>query len=96
MRPDQNVVHRKTLTPWYDSDTLCILTVAFALAVFLFSIVGISVSGESPVYRDFIWLPTALLLTSGSLVFSITVRLAKRLIGRYQNRYLRNFSGNSF
>ena len=93
MRPDQNVVHRKTLTPWYDTDTLCFLTVAFALMVFLFSIVGISVCGENPVYRPFFWLPTTLLLMSGGLILSIAVRLTKRLISRYQNRYLRNFSG---
>jgi len=96
MRPDQSVVHRKVFAPWYDTETICIISIFFLLLVFLFSLVGVSVCGENPEFRDHVWMPVFLLFASGIVLVSITIRLTRRTLARYQNRYLKDFSSDGF
>ncbi|MFO7557574.1 MAG: hypothetical protein R6X10_01980 [Desulfobacterales bacterium] len=94
MRIDHSVVHRKVFTPWYDTETICILLIFFLFLVFLFSLAGISVCGENPEFRDHVWIPVFLLFASGMVLVSIIIRLARRTLDRYQNRYLKDFSSD--
>ncbi len=86
MRLEKNPVFRKVIVPWYDSETLCFLLIFFMVIVFLFSIVGILVSGEELGYRDYVWVPILLTIMSGVVITSITVRIARRYMEQYSNR----------
>ena len=44
---DQNPVHRKLITPWYDSRTVCLVVILSMLLVFLFALVGVFLSWEN-------------------------------------------------
>ena len=52
---DQNPVHRRVITPWYDSRTVCLLMILAMLLVFLFALVGVYFAWESTLYREMIW-----------------------------------------
>lgn len=95
MRIDQNVVHRKVIAPWYDSEISCFITVFVLFFVFLFSISGLSVASEKIEYHEFVWVPIMLLLMSAGTIISIIVRVVRRYVSRIQNRYLKNFSHNA-
>lgn len=82
---DKNPVHRKLIIPWYDSQATCLIVLAFMLLVFLFAGTGISVAGESLVFRSKIWLPVLLLILSGSVIVLISIRLFKRWKHRLSN-----------
>ena len=43
---DQNPVHRKVITPWYDARTVCLLMILAMLLVFLFALVGVYLPGK--------------------------------------------------
>ena len=83
MRIYQTPVHRKTIVPWYDSEPVCAAALLMFLAVFLFSLVGIRVAGEVPLYRDFIWVPGLVTALSGTGFVSVTVRLIRRHAHRF-------------
>ena len=93
MSLDQNVVHRKVFAPWYDTDVMCAVTMVFAVLVILFCLAGISVGEEQDEFQNYIWIPKLLLTMSGALFISVLIRLVRRVVIRYQNRYLKNFSG---
>lgn len=78
MRFDEKPIFRKIIVPWYDSETACLLLILFMVLVFLFGIVGLSVSSEIVEYNDFIWVPILLILLSGWVVVSTMIRLIKR------------------
>jgi uncharacterized sodium:solute symporter family permease YidK len=84
---DQNPVHRKVITPWYDSRTVCLLMILAMLLVFLFALVGVYFAWESALHREMIWLPVLLAFLSGFVMLSTTVRLIKR----WKHRYSRNW-----
>ena len=92
MSLEQNVVHRKVFTPWYDTDAMCAATLVFSILIFLFCLTGISVCEGVREFQGYIWIPILLLTLSGGLGVSIVIRLVKRAVIRYQNRYLKNFS----
>jgi uncharacterized membrane protein len=71
---DQNPVHRKLITPWYDSRTVCLVVILSMLLVFLFALVGVFLAWENSLY---------LALLSGIVILSTTVRLIKRWNHRY-------------
>jgi hypothetical protein len=81
MRLDQNPVYRKIIVPWYDSEIVCLILIAILFAVFLFGFIGISVASENASYRSYIWVPIVLVVLSGGLILSITVRLIRRYAG---------------
>ena len=84
---DQNPVHRKLITPWYDSRTVCLVVILSMLLVFLFALVGVFLAWENSLYREMVWLPTLLALLSGIVILSTTVRLIKR----WKRRYAKNW-----
>jgi hypothetical protein len=86
MRYDRKPVHRKLITPWYDSRKACLAVLLFMLAVFLFALVGVSSAWSSPLYRKMTWLPAALLLLSGAVALST----ALRLVTRWRHRHARD------
>jgi len=79
MRYDEKPIYRKLIVPWYDSVPACLLVILGMVLVFLFSLSGISVAGESAAHRGKIWLPVALLLMSAGVIVSTAARLFKRL-----------------
>ena len=78
MQLDQNPVFRKIIVPWYDSDTACFLMITFMLIVFFFGIEGLIVAHENPQYHGYIWVPFLLVLMSGWVIFSTSIRLIRR------------------
>ena len=83
MRLDPNPVFRKVIVPWYDSEMACLVVIAFMVVVVLFGFAGISVAQDNPLYHDHIWVPILLIIMSGSVIISITVRLARRNLQRF-------------
>ena len=83
MRITQNPLFRRTITPWYDSNTACIAVLVFTLLVAGFSFVGINVAEGDPAYRNYVWLPLLLLLLSLAVCASTLIRLVQRLQGQY-------------
>ena len=80
MPSDKSPVFRKEIIPWYNSNTAYIIVIAFLLLVFLFAIVGISVTREDPAYDNYIWVPILLLVLSSGIIITTIVRLIKRYI----------------
>ena len=78
MRLDQNPVFRKVIVPWYDSETACLILVVCVSFVILFGFAGISVVRENAAYREYIWVPVALIVLGAGVVVSITIRLIRR------------------
>ena len=78
MRLDQNPVYRKVIVPWYDSEIACLVPMVFLFVVFLFGFIGISVASESMYYRSYIWVPIILVVLSGGIILSLTIRLIRR------------------
>ena len=83
MRYDTKPVHRKIIVPWYDTESACFSVLLIMVLVFMLALAGISVSGESAEYHHKIWLPILLLVLSGLVIVSTTVRLFKRLRRRF-------------
>ena len=84
MRLDQNPVFRKVIVPWYDSETACFILVVFIFLVILFGFAGVSAARENAGYREYIWVPVALIVLNAGVLVSITIRLIRR--------YLQGFS----
>lgn len=83
MRIDQNPVFRKTIIPWYDSEAVCIGVIILMIIVFFFGVVGISVARENAEYNGYVWIAVLLVVMSGGVIFSTTIRLIKRHARRY-------------
>ena len=82
MHIDQNPVHRKVIIPWYDSDSVCLITVVLMLVVCLFGFTGISVAQGEPAFAKHMIIPILLVALSGVVIVSITIRLIKRRLER--------------
>jgi uncharacterized sodium:solute symporter family permease YidK len=82
MRIDQNPLFRKSISPWYDSETVCIGIVIFMLVVFVFGCIGISVAREEAEFHGYVWIAILLLVMSGGVILSIIARLIKRHASR--------------
>jgi apolipoprotein N-acyltransferase len=82
MRIDQNPLFRKSFIPWYDSETACIIVVIFMIVVFLFCFTWISVAHENVKYQEEVWVAVLLVVMSGGVLLTTTVRLIKRYIRR--------------
>ncbi len=77
MHIDNNPMFRKIPVPWYDSNVICIVAASLALAVSLFSIIGMHV-GLTYSYIPIIWIPVLLCVLSTSVFISLVIRLARR------------------
>jgi hypothetical protein len=73
MRLDPNPVFRKTIVPWYDSETVCYIMIFIMIIVFFFGIVGISVAFDELDYNASVGLPVSLAVLS-LLVIILNVR----------------------
>ena len=81
MRFRQNLLFRKAIVPWYDSEAACLLVILFLLVVFLFSLAGISVARGNIEYREHMWVAVLLAVLSGGVALSTTIRLIARYVG---------------
>jgi hypothetical protein len=52
--------------------------IVFLLLVFLFAMVGISVTREYPEYSGYVWVPIILLVLSSGIIITTIARLIKR------------------
>ena len=82
MLSDKNPVFRKAIIPWYNSKTVCGITIAFMLFVFLFGLAGISVAREQEQYNGYIWVPLVLVVLSGSVIVFNIIRLMRQHTSR--------------
>jgi hypothetical protein len=64
MKFKNELLFRKAFIPWYDTEPAMYLTLAFSLAVLLFSITGVAAALDTPRYHAFIWVPCLLGLLS--------------------------------
>ena len=92
VNPYPNVVHRRIVTPWYETETACLITIGFMIPVLVFAAIGIFAALNHPDYQDFIRVPAILLISSAAVILSISIRLVRRYINRFRNRYLKGFS----
>jgi hypothetical protein len=83
MRIDQNPLFRKVIVPWYDSESACYIVIFFMVLVFLFGFAGISATRENIAYHEYVWVPVLLVLMSGGVIISTTIRLIKRYSRRF-------------
>ena len=83
MRIEQNPLFRKAIVPWYDSEVACLIVIVFMFIVFLFGFGGISVARENTEYHEHIWVAVLLVIMSGVVIVSTTIRLIKRYVHRY-------------
>ena len=80
MRLDPNPMFRKVIVPWYDSETACLVVIVLMAFVFLFGLAGTAVAHENAAYQEYIWVPVLLMVMSGGVIISTTLRLVKRYI----------------
>ena len=83
MRIDQNPLFRKVIVPWYDSESACYIVIFIMVLVFLFGFAGISATRENIAYHEYVWVPVLLVLMSGRVIISTTIRLIKRYSRRF-------------
>ena len=83
MRLVQNPVFRKVIVPWYDSEASCLVVIVCMGLVFFFGFAGVSVARENIHYQQHMWVPILLIVMSGGVIISTTIRLAKRYFQRF-------------
>ncbi len=83
MRLDQNPIFREEIVPWYDSETACYVVTAFMLLVFLSGIIGIYTALSIVEYHEYIWVPAIIVIMSGWVIVSTSIRLIKRYVNKY-------------
>ena len=74
---------RKVIVPWYDSETACFIVIVLMALVFMFGFAGASAARENAAYQEYIWVPVLLMVMSGWVIVSTTIRLVKRYAYRY-------------
>ena len=79
---DKSPVFRKPVFSWYHSKAAYGIAIAVMLLVFLFGMAGIAVSRENDQYGAFIWVPVLLVILSGALILTVTLRLIRRYISK--------------
>lgn len=77
---------RKILVTLHDSTALYGIVTLLALGIFLFSLCGLGVAWSIPRYMDYAWVPGLLLVLSGILITSCTVRIVRRAIFTLQEK----------
>lgn len=78
VKSKSELLFRKAFIPWYDTEPAMLLTLAFAVAVLLFSITGIAATLDTPRYDAYIWVPCLLGILSLAITLSTLVRLIRR------------------
>lgn len=80
MRLDPNPLFRRVITPWYDSNTVCVLLLVAMGVLIGFSIIGIVAAREVTAYHAHTWVPVTLLILSLFVFFSVIVRMIQRSV----------------
>ena len=75
MLNDSGPVFRKPITPWYHSKLAYVIIILAMLVTFIFGIAGLQVAREVTAYNSYIWVPILLMILSGALVITMTIRL---------------------
>ena len=83
MHLEQGPGFRKTITPWYDSETICWAMIAGLAVAAAFGLVGIDVARDHPQWHGYMWLPMLLVALCALVILSIAFRLARRYAQRY-------------
>jgi uncharacterized membrane protein YbhN (UPF0104 family) len=73
---------RKGATPWHDSVPFCLTISIFSAFVFYFSLAGIGVALENPVFKPHFWLPATLASFSAILLVANLFRVLSRKLTR--------------
>jgi len=75
----QNPLFRKkSIVAWYDSDTACLATIVCMVPLFFFGLLGIWVAHRHPIYFEHVWVPTAVVVLSASVIISTVTRMLRR------------------
>lgn len=75
---DQIPSFRRLLVPWYDSEAACLVAILLMDMVFLFAALGMEEARRTPEFRGYMGFPVLLMVLSGGVIVSITVRLIRR------------------
>ena len=78
VKSKSELLFRKAFIPWYDTEPMMLLTLAFAVVVLLFSITGVAAALETPRFHAYIWVPSLLGGLSLVVTISTLIRLSKR------------------
>lgn len=78
MKLDPNAIYRSVITPWYDSNVACRITLVFLGLVILFAGVGIWVALTDSDYETYVWFP----ITLAGLAAFVMVKIGFRLVHR--------------
>ncbi len=78
MQIDKSPSFRKAISPWYDSDSACLIKAIVAFVVVLFGIDGIKVARQIDAYHDYVWVPVLLFSLSVTVFVTNLIRLVKR------------------
>ena len=73
-----DLLFRRAFFPWYDTEPVMLLILAFAVAVLLFSMAGVAAALDTPRYLAYVWVPCLLGGLSLVIIVSTTIRLFKR------------------
>jgi hypothetical protein len=80
MNSDQNPSFRRLIVPWYDSEPACLIIIFLMDLVFLFAAFGVEEARRTPEFGGYMGLPVLLMVLSGGVIVSITIRLVRRFI----------------
>lgn len=75
MLDDGGPVFRKPITPWYHSRLAYVAVILSMLATFFFGIAGFRAAREVAAYHDYVWVPVLLMILSGAVTVTMTIRL---------------------
>ena len=75
--------HHRQIIPWYAAPAVCWTLMVGMLAIFGFSLVGVSVARSETAFRPYLWVPVTLCAISGAGVLLPAWRLIRR---RFQRR----------
>ena len=75
MLNDSGPVFRKPITPWYHSKLAYVIIILAMLVTFFFGIAGLRVAQEVTAYHSYVWVPVLLMILSGALIITMTIRL---------------------
>ena len=75
MLNDSGPVFRKPITPWYHSKLAYVIIILTMLVTFFIGIAGLRVAREVAAYHSYIWVPVLLMILSGALIITMSIRL---------------------
>ena len=79
---EEKTLFKKSPVPWYASVQTCFFLLIVMVILFLFGLAGVSVAYETEAYGEYAWVPALLVVLSGTIVLSTSIRLIKRSFRR--------------